>query len=101
MCRVDRFDLLLPNLNESSQSDKVVPIYPTPARFVKTFCPVFILSHYLKARHKFGMVNDDAFLFPKMESTFEHGTNNQILTMAEPVAPIPIVSFGDVQKSGN
>ena len=64
-----------------------------PPKFVKTFCPVFIISNYLQARQEFGMVTDDAFLFPKMESTFEHGTNNQILTLAEPAAPIPTASF--------
>ena len=91
--KLDRFDLLLPNMKDGSQSNRVILIYPTPAKFVKTFCPVFILSNYLKARHELGMVTDDAFLFPKMESTFEHGTNNQILTMAEPAAPIPTASF--------
>ena len=93
VCRVDCFDLFLPNLKEGSQSDKVVLIYPTPLRFVKTFCPVFILSNYLKARHELGSVGDDNFLFPKMNSTFEQGTNRQILSMADPVAPIPTASF--------
>ena len=78
--RLDRFDLLLPNVKDGSQSSRVIPIYPTPAKFVKTFCPVFILSNYLKARHGLGMVDDDAFLFPKVESTFEHGTNADDLT---------------------
>ena len=64
-----------------------------PARFAKTFCPVFILSNYLKARHEFGKVDDDAFLFPKMDSTFDHGTNSQILSMADLAAPIPTASF--------
>ena len=91
--KLDRFDLLLPNVKDGSQSNRVIPIYPTPAKFIKTFCPVFIHSKYLKARHEFGMVNDDAFLFPKMTSTFDHGTNSQILTLAEPAAPIPTASF--------
>ena len=38
-------------------------------------------------------MDDDAFLFPKMDSTFDHGTNSQILTMADPAAPIPTASF--------
>ena len=80
-------------MKDGLQSSRVIPIYPTPAKFVKTFCPVFILTNYLKARHGLGMVDDDAFLFPKVESTFEHGTNNQILTLAEPAAPIPTASF--------
>ena len=63
--KLDRFDLLLPNLKDSLQSNRVIPICPTLAKFVKTFCPVFILSNYLKARQEFGMVDDDAFLFPK------------------------------------
>ena len=59
----------------------------------KTFCPVFILSNYLRARHELGNAGDDDFLFPKMNSTFEQGTNRQILSMADPVAPIPTASF--------
>ena len=93
MRRVDCFDLFLPILKECSQSDKVVPIYPKPLQFVKTFCPDFILSNYLKARHELGSAGDDDFLFPKMSSTFEQGTNRQILSMADPVAPIPTASF--------
>ena len=45
--KLDRFDLLLPNLKDGLQSDKFIPIYPTLAKFVKTFYPVFILSNYL------------------------------------------------------
>ena len=93
VCRVDRFDLFLPKLKECSQSDRVVPIYPTPSQFKKTFCPVFILSNYLKARHELGNASDDNFLFPKMNSTFEQGTNRQILSMADQVTPIPAASF--------
>ena len=91
--RVDRFDLFHPKLKECSQSDRVVPIYPMPLQFEKTFCPVFILSNYLRARHELGNASDDDFLFPKMNSTFEQGTNRQILSMADPVAPIPTASF--------
>ena len=38
-------------------------------------------------------MDDDAFLFPKMDSTFDHGTNSQILTLTDPAAPIPTASF--------
>ena len=62
--RVDRFDLFLPCLKECSLSDRVVPIYPTPLRFEKTFCPVFILTTYLRARYELGSATDDNFLFP-------------------------------------
>ena len=91
--RLNHFDLFLPNLKEGSQSDKVVPIYPMPSRFVKTFCPVFILSNYLKARRELGSAGDDDFLFPKMNSTFEQGTNRHILSLADPVEHIPAATF--------
>ena len=64
-----------------------------PLWFEKTFCPVSILTNYLRARHELGNTSDDDFLFPKMNSIFEQGTNRQILSMADPAAPIPTASF--------
>ena len=59
----------------------------------KTFCPVIILTNYLKARNELGSVGDNDFLFPKMNSTFELGTNKHILSLADPVAHIPAATF--------
>ena len=64
---VNHFDLVISRLGDSTaKSREVIPIYPTPTKFQKTFCPVFILSNYYKARHELCNSGDNDFLFPKM-----------------------------------
>ena len=53
------------------KSREIIPIYPTPARYVSTFCPVSILFNYCKARNELCTVLDSDYLFPKMSSSFE------------------------------
>ena len=91
--RTDRFDLVIPSLKEDARTYRIVLIYPTPSQFEKTFCPVIILTKYLKARNELGLVNDNDILFPKMNSTFELGTNRHILSLADPVQGLPLAIF--------
>ena len=92
--RKDCFDLVHSSLKEdTARSSKVTPIYPTPPKYEKTFCPVIILTNYLKTRNELGLVGDNNFLFPKMNSTFELGTNRHILSLANPVERIPAATF--------
>ena len=52
VCGIDHFDLVLSQLGDGfARSRDVTPIYPTPTKFQKTFCPVTILSNYCKARN--------------------------------------------------
>ena len=91
---VDHFDLVLSWLGDgTAKSRDVTPIYPTPTKFQKTFCPVFILSNYFRARHELCHSEDNEFLFPKMTSSFELGTNKHILAIATPHECIPSLSF--------
>ena len=87
---VNHFNLFISRLGDSTaKSREVIPIYPTPTKFQKTFCPVFILSNYYKARHELCNSGDNDFLFPKMTSSFEQGTNKHILAIATPHECIP------------
>ena len=50
---IDHFDLVLSRLGVGiTRQRHVTPIYPTPTKFQKTFCPVTILSHYCKIRNE-------------------------------------------------
>ena len=91
---IDHFDLVISRLKEgTARSRDVTPIYPMPPKYQKTFCPVIILSNYLKARNELGLNDDNNFLFPKMNSSFELGTNRHILALANPHECIPTASF--------
>ena len=92
--RIYHFDLVISRLKEgTARSRDVTPIYPTPQKYQKTFCPVIILSNYLKARNELGLNDDNNFLFPKMNLSFELGTNRHILALASPHECIPTASF--------
>ena len=100
VCRVDHFELVISRSGDSTPKlRKVFPIYPTPTKYADTFCPVSILSAYCKARNKLCSVADNDFLFPKMLSSFEQGTDRHILAIATPHACIPADSFQKKFKS--
>ena len=94
VCGIDHFDLVISRLQEgTARSRKVTPIYPTPPKYQKTFCPVIILSNYLKARNELGLNDNNNFVFPKMNLSFELGTNRHILALANPHECILTVFF--------
>ena len=94
VCGIDYFDLVIFCLQEgTARSRKVTPIYPTPPKYQKTFCPFIIFSNYFKARNELGFIDDNNFLFPKMNSTFEQGTNRHILALSDPPKCIPTCTF--------
>ena len=71
VCRVNHFELTIFRSKAGApKSREIIPIYPTPARYVNTFCPVSILSNYCKAHNEFCTVSDSDYLFPKMSSSF-------------------------------
>ena len=79
--RVDHFELVIFRSGGGiPKSREVIPIYPTPARYANTFCPVFILSAYCKARNELCSVADTDYLFPKMSSSFEQGTEQHFFS---------------------
>ena len=64
VCGIDHFDLVISRLKEgTARSRYVTPIYPTPQKYQKTFCPVIILSNYLKANNELSFNDDNNFLF--------------------------------------
>ena len=94
VCGIDNFDFVLSQFGTgTTRSRDVTPIYPTPQKYQKTFCPFIILSNYFKARNELCFNDDNDFLFPKMTSSFELGTNRHILALANPHECIPTASF--------
>ena len=94
VCRVNHFELIIFRTGgDTPKSREVIPIYPTPARYASTFCPVSILSTYCKARNELCSVADTDYLFPKMSSSFEQGTERHLLTIAIPHKCLPADSF--------
>ena len=97
---IDHFDLVLSRLGGGiTRQRNVTPIYPTPTKFQKTFCPVTILSNYCKARNDLCKNEDNDFLFPKMTLSFELGTNKHNLAIAIPHECIPTLAFMKKFKS--
>ena len=96
---IHHFILVISQLKEgNARSRDVTQIYPTPQKYQKTFCPVIILSNYFKARNELCFNDDNDFLFPKMNSSFELGTNRHILALANPHECIPTASFNKKLK---
>ena len=94
VCRVDHFELVISRIGDSTPKlREVIPIYPTPTKYQQTFCPVSILSSYCKARNELCKAEDNDFLFPKMSSSLEKGTDRHILAIATPHECIPASSF--------
>ena len=92
--RVNHFELTIFRSKAGApKSREIIPIYPTPARYANTFCPVSILSNYCKARQELCTVLDSDYLFPKMSSSFEQGTEQHLLTVATPQKCLPADSF--------
>ena len=76
----DYFNLVISRSKDGiARVTDVIRIFPMSQSQQKTFCPVIILSNYLKARYELSNTNDNDFLFPKMISSFELGTNRHIL----------------------
>ena len=98
--RVNHFELIIFRSGGGTpKSREVIPIYPTPARYANTFCPVSILSNYCKARQELCTVSDSDYLFPKMSSSFEQGTERHLLTIALPQKCVPADFFRKKFKS--
>ena len=92
--RVSHFELVIfKSRGDKPKKREVILINPTPARYANTFCPVAILSAYCTARQSLYSVADTDFLFPKISSSFEQGTEWHLLTISTPPKCLPADSY--------
>ena len=94
VCRGSHIELIIyKSRGDKPKKREVILINPNPARYANTFCPVSILSAYCTARQSLCSVADTDFLFPKMSSSFEQGTERHLLTIATPAKCLPADSY--------